>query len=444
MSRTSMILAVAGGVLGMGSVALAADADRAYAAELMADAASRTSLAQGGAPGYDGQFYISDAAGNFRLNIGGLVQLRYYANFRDGDTFVADADDDDDADYTGGFDLPRAIINVAGNVISPDIGFKISGDFGGAELSTLRGFGFDDDGDPVLTGSGSGDFNLLEAWVKYSFGGGQTYALAGQFRAPVLFEEILDPGMQMVIERSIVNEYFSPGYTQGLAIGHESDAFRIVASVNDGANSTVPYDQESADVGLTLRADFKISGDWEQFEDMTSFRGSNNAFRIGAGIHWETGGETGVFGSETADDELFLYTIDAGYEGNGWNVFAAFIGAHSESDDAFGDEDDRDDFGLVVQGGVFLADQFELYGRWETLFLDDDFFGDDADDTVNFLTIGGNYYITPESHAAVVSADLIWSFNETAGLIYDPETTGLLGSTDDNEILVRLQFQLMF
>ena len=70
-----------------------------------------------------------------------------------------------------------------------------------------------------------------------------------------------------------------------------------------------------------------------------------------------------------------------------------------------------------------------------------------TEDTFNFLTFGGNYYLMPESHGAKITADIIWGFDDmsTGG---SPASlgfgdTGLLGGSD-GEFAFRGQLQLMF
>ena len=85
------------------------DARKAYAAELAGDAAGRTSLlADEGSSGFvKGKFTLSDGGPN-TLMIGGFIQSRYQANFRD----TASSD----SDYTGGFQINRARLKFNGSV----------------------------------------------------------------------------------------------------------------------------------------------------------------------------------------------------------------------------------------------------------------------------------------------------------------------------------------
>jgi hypothetical protein len=453
MSRKTNVLLFAGAALGMGSTAVAGDLDldRAYAAELRADAAGRTSLLQaGGGSGHDGVFHIGDASGVNRLNVRGVMQFRYLADFRDSSATLGT-----DNETTIGFQMARARLIFDGNVINENLSFRVDGDFASPA-----------NGDNSATGGGAagadnfGVFTLHNAYATYAFEGeGSGWSISwGQMKAPVLYEEFgNEDWMGLAVERSIVNEFFTGGYTQGVAFGYKADQWAFTGVINDGANTAnSPYNFQAvgnpeADFGLTARLDWKIQGDWAQFADMTSFRGSNMGARLGGGFHYQHMGETNPSFAATGAplfEDLFLYTVDGAVEGDGWNIYAAFVGNHTEFQSGTGFSD-MDDFGVLVQGGVFLTNDFELFGRYDGLFLDDGGPGRSAmaDDNLNFLTVGGNYYFVPESHAAKFTGDVVFSFNDSlpngAGLL-PSNSTGVLGDISDGEVLLRFQMQLVF
>ncbi len=103
------------------------------------------------------------------------------------------------------------------------------------------------------------------------------------------------------------------------------------------------------------------------------------------------------------------------FGGNGWNVFLAGIGASAESNAA--GASDVTHFGVVLQGGIFVSDAVELFARYDGLFLDDEVTApalDPAD--FHFITVGGNYFVSPESHAFKFTGALVWAVTETAAL----------------------------
>lgn len=423
--QTKMLVIVAGAALGLSANAFAQnsnlDQSRAYNAELIADASTRASLLAGGPAGnatYAGTFGIGDSTGANRLNIGGTTWLRYNVSLRDSDS-VGDVDD-----TTIGFNNPTNRVRFWGNVWDKDLTFKIQGNFGGE---------FSD----------SGIFGLEDAYAMYTWDNG--FAVKwGQFRGPLTREYSVEDEFQLAADRSVVGRLFSPGYTQGVQFSWQSDAFRFVGGFTDGVN-TGNTDFNSfgeADIALNARFDWKVmGGSWERFNDFTSFRSAtDNGLLIGAGVWWQTSGETGGTGGNDVDS--FLYTVDASWEGPGYNVSVAGYGAHISPEMG----SDLDNFGLVVQGGIFVTEQIELYGRYSLIAFDDDAGADPA--TLHFAELGMNYYISKESHAAKFTAQIGYAFNDTTalfgtgGLLGGNTRNGFLGDSEDGEVTVTGQMQV--
>lgn len=431
MSQIKNFVTAAGAVLGLTAGAMAQnsslDLDRAYSAELNADAAARTSQLQGGNAGHDGFFYIGDGTGNYRLNMSGIIQFRYSVNIRDTQPTNANGGTDDDS--TIGFSMPRAQLRWHGNIINPNWKFYIEGEF-----------------------ANSGNLEVNYAYGQYDFenmeGG---FIRWGQFKLPILSEELIAPEFQLAAERSTTNEFFSQQYSQGLMFGYQDDSFAVHIALSDGVGSAnTPFNSAvEADFAITGRVDVKLEGDWDRFDDFTSWRGDDLAARVGGAFHWQSTGDTNP--SLANNTDFYLYTVDAQVEGNGWNLYAAFIGSTL---DRGGSTSDLDHYGAIVQGGVFLADQWELFGRWDALFLDDGPLAASADSDLNFLTFGVNYYFVPMSHAAKLTIDTVWSLNTTNPAFGSTGTTGalggdarltqILGDGDDGEFVLRGQVGIAF
>ncbi|MFZ4573447.1 MAG: hypothetical protein ACOYN0_03555 [Phycisphaerales bacterium] len=432
MSQSRVLVLLAGAALSIGAPALAQnaklDSDRAYAAELMNDSATRSSLLQGGggSAGHDaGGFSIGDGSGNNQLYLGGAMQFRYQHSFRDKDAVG------DQNDFTHGFSNENVRFWTYGHVWSKDLTYKIQ-----------------------FHHEAEGGWELEDAFGMYAFDNGLAVKW-GQFKAPVFREENIDSEKQLAIGRSNSNEIFSQGYSQAVALQYASDAFRVVGAFGDGASTAnTDFDSGSeADYALTARFDFKIAGsDWDRFLDFTSFRSQDNAGLVGGAIHWQDGGETGG----TVDASLLAYTVDFSWEGPGWNVYVAGMGLTQEDNTS---NTDSDDFGLLAQGGIFVSDQVELFARWDAIFWDSDrtdLNGDAIDDN-HFLAAGVNYYISPESHAVKFTGQVSWALNATpfadTGEVDangDPilasvfNNNSILGQSEDNEITLGFQMQVMF
>lgn len=417
---------------------------RDLAARLRAEAGLHTDLA-------------ALSAGPQPLTASMLLQTRYMADFRS--ERVLPGNDD----YTIGFTIPRAEIRLNANVFNEQLLAHISFDFGDAEGDRGRG------DEPALEG-GTGTAQLRQAYAQYNFEGERqgTYFKAGQWRTTLLTEESIAPEYQLAVERSVANEFFAPGNTQGIAIGRVTDRFAWEASLNDGIRylgNPDPLNTEytaaiEADWALSGRFDWKLAGDWTRFQDFTSWRGDDEALRVGGGLHVQRQGDTTPGGNQpdyllgtTEDVVVWLWTVDAQYESDGWSVFAAYTGNIIEME--FEDVSLRlIQHGWVLQGSYFILDPVELFARYDGLRIDTelvDGFGTEQE-IYHFFTVGLNYYPIPESHAVKVGFDLTAALSTpdtlnagAANSIFlpDPTVTGLLGATDE-EWLLRAQLQLVF
>jgi hypothetical protein len=388
---TRRVLAAAT-LLALAGTAMAGD-DRGYAAELLADASGRQAAPQ--------------APKAFSVNVHGFVTFRYNWNHRDDD----DLEDKD----TVGFQSAYTKIQIGGNIISEAWTYGIQFKFS------------ESDGSSVLDDAW-GNYAAEEGWnIKW-----------GQFKLPLLREELVSDTAQLAANRSVTNSVFSQSRSQGVQLSREMDQARVFFAFSDGlATRNTDYTSASeADWAFTGRVEWKWAGEWKQAKDFTSFQNSNFFGMIGGAAHYQSGGDTFA----TADTTVFQGTVDLSLEGNGWNAFAAGIYRHLDPNPG----DSLADWGFIAQGGVFLAPQWELFGRYDLVVPDDD---RTADDNFSTITIGVNHYFVPESHAAKFTANVLWFLDTQAdsGEIVRPSTlTGLLASDEDSQWALQLQMQLVF
>ena len=437
--QNSKMMLIAGAALSATTFSAIAETP-AYQNELRADAAARASLLQTGAnAGHNSNgFYIGSGDGNFNLYVGGYTQFTYTLNFRDN---ADDALGGESEDLTNGFDAKRTRLIFQGNILNPNLSFYIEGGFDGAGDSES---------------SNNGNFNLLEAWGNYNFDNGWGVKF-GQFRVPLTRENMVDARHQLAADRSVTDSVFAADRTQGVAVHYRGDNLGFVASINDGAaNRSTPFWTAAgagglateADIAITARLEYMFAGDWGRFEDFTSFRNSDDiAVLLGGSVHWQQGGETAAFagGAEVAmtDYDLFTYSIDLSVEGNGWNAFGAFTGVTVDASGA----SDVDNYGWLIQGGFFVADQLEIFGRWDSVYADNTF--DPADEDFNTLTVGANYYFVPESHAAKFTFDVQYFLDDPSesapvAATAPSSMTALVPDTEDGQFALRAQMQLVF
>jgi len=454
-SRLSLFAGAAIAAVPVGSVFAAdpqawsnSDEVRALVSEMIADAESRSSLLQSGATaGHDGKFFLASSDGNYRLNIGGQIQFRYIASFRDD----ADGNDDGDAGFApddfkdgfeGGFQTRRTRLHFSGNAVDPNLFYFVQGEF-------------DRDG---------GDFNLLDAYVGYDFDNGWSVRW-GQFKLPFLREELILSSKQLAVERSLTNEVFNQDRSQGIEASYKDDSFRFAFAFSDGfasqdtdftssaafSSGFQPAAGNEADWAFTARGAVLIAGDWDVFKDFTSAPGADYSMMLGFAGHIEGGEEYTTPATGFVDGAYFYasYTVDFSMEGDGWNAFIAFVGSHSEFDDVpdgLGglDDVDFDDFGVVAQFGMFIPDtDWEPFLRYDAIFADDERPGlDSNNDTFSTITFGANYY--HHGHASKFTADIVWFIDEANASTLPNTGVGFLTDDDSGEFAVRLQWQLLF
>lgn len=441
MMQSKSLVLLAGAALGLGGVnAVRADVTtsndevRAVVAEMLADAETRSSLLAGGDAGHDGRFFI--AGDGFRLNVGGSVQFRYILNFRDTDT---------GNDFESGFQNRRTKLNFSGN-INKDWFFRVEGNFSDVEAS-------------------NGGIVLEDAHVGYRFANGVTVAV-GQFKLPLLREELVADTKQLAAERSFTNLVFTQDWSQGVLMTYETESWRVLGAFSDGlASRNTDFNSRQnqlpagrvtgeAEYAFTGRFEYLPQGNWKQFEDFTSPKGSDFGWLLGAAVHWQQSDNVDFIANPTpppaflaqTDRDTLEYTADISLKGDSWNLYGAFIGRYTK-DKANASSNEFNDFGAVVQGGWRFAENTEVFARWDAVFFDSD--RNFTDDSSNFVTFGINQYYA--GHAAKATIDAIYSFQSTSDLLSgtgfgsDGLTgLGLLGEQDEGEVAVRFQFQLLF
>lgn len=396
------------------SSGLDSDSIRAIVAEMLNDAETRSSLLQGGSTaGHDGKFFLASPSGDFRLNVSGQVQVRYMLNFRDDENGTVD-------DFASGFSLPRVALRFDG-AIYDDIVYAIQG---------------------VFNSSGGG-FTLEDAYAGYVFDNG-LIILGGQYREPILWEDVLQEKYSLAVDQSVVNAVFSQGYSQGIWAHYSADSWRMWAGFDSGIRSAnTDFNADPAEWGVTTRWEWKFAGNWSQFDQFSSPRGAEFAAKLGGGVHFEQSPHA----PGTVETDLLAYTADIMVEGNGWNVFGMGVGLYTDTNGGGGS---FNDLGFLVQGGVFVTDDIEPFARYDVVIPDSD---RAADQAFNTITAGANYYL--HGQAAKFTLDVQYFLDDTAGnaLVSGIATgvpgsvgnqIGLLPTMDDGEFVIRLQFQLLF
>jgi hypothetical protein len=381
-----------------------ADAIRALVQDVLADADSRASLLQNGATGgWDNGFYLASPDGNFKLKLMGVLQVRFVYN---------NQDDGSGDPHRWGFENKRTALKFGGNVVDPTWQYFVQGLFGAA----------------------GGDFMLLDAFITKDLGAGWSVR-AGKFRLPFLREQIVNYTNLVPVERSLLSATFGLGRAQAVQLAWKGERIGAAVAYSDDIDGiggiTAPalaYDTEYA---FTARVEGLLQGGWNQFSDFTSFRGDEFGALLGAAVHWQSS----EYGTPDYETEILRWTVDASLEFGGADVYAAVIGNHTDENDPA--ISNVDQIAFLVQGGVFITDDWEVFARY--VWADED---TDADD-LSVLEIGAVHYFN--KHQLKWTTDVGFGFNEvtstfaSGGAGWRADAPG-----DDGQIVVRSQMQLMF
>jgi hypothetical protein len=380
----------------------------ATVSSVLSDADRRSQLlADGGGVGagwMDGGFRIRSADGNYELQPFAQFQFRHVLNLTDGG-------DDEESDFESGegFEVRRMKFGIQGTAVSPKLGyhFRWASDRNGGAL------------------------NLEQAFVTYAFADNMRVK-AGQWKDNWTHEESVSSGRQLAVDRSLLNEMIAGGetdYVQGVALMWDGGAIRGELAWHDGANSdNTNFQDQGSNFGISGRLEGLLQGDWKAYDDFSAMNNRRSLLAVGGGFDWTQAGDTNVF----------YHTVDVQWENTaGLGVYGAYVGRWVDLGGA--DDDSVCDFGILGQVGYLFNRDWEAFGRFSWVMMDDEFLAPDAEDNVLELTIGVNYFI--RGHNAKFTIDGTWLPN---GSPENQTGIGVVGQPDDNDqFILRTQFQLM-
>ena len=383
---------------------------RSLVQDVLADADMRASMLQSGmTAGYDKGFFLASTDGHFKLKLSGQMQIRYVYNWRD------DAADDSNRQ---GFEIRRAKLTFAGNILDPSWTYEFTG----------------------ACNRDGGAFGLENAFVNKDLGQGWDLQF-GQFKPPFLREESVSSKRQLAVERSLVNEEFNQDFAQGVQVGWEGDHFRLMAMYHDGfASRNIGWQVEDTEWGaLTGRVEWLSGGDWKAMDDFAGWKDSDLQILVGGAANYQksefgTGSNLPPPDFDNNEVGMFSATVDATLKGNSFGVFGACV--YRSLDPEVGDSIDQ--WGFVVQGSLFFTEDIEGFARYE--------FGDADSDSIedlSIITVGVNKYWA--KHSLKWQNDVGFGLDEVASF-WATSSTGWLtdNSGDEGQIVFRSQFQLLF
>jgi hypothetical protein len=404
--------------------------------------------------GYNNGFFMSSADGNFKLEVGALLQVRFVMNDAKGYQ-VAPGNPNNKQNTEYGFENARTQLNFSGNVVDPSWTYRVR--LAMSPYST--GTGVDQVTGNAVDVSTAGQAFVDFGYVQKTMDNGFSFRL-GQFRAPWMREMLVEDGMQLAVDRSVLSAYFGQGFSQGLGFGYAQENWKVDAYVGNGVFSGVAggpnaganqgWSTNATNWSFSGRFEYLIKGNWDQFADESSFRGEDFGVMVGvAGIAQRYDNQAALVG-QTSGAKTYGFTGDVTMDFGGANLSAAFVWARNEPSTG----DSVSPYGFNVQGGYFVTDDIEVFGRYDFVdYKTTSGVGGVANDTDEYsgVTLGANWYLA--GHNAKLTVD--WSMNlksfganqnlTSYGWRQDGTSqAGGAGSDENNQWALRAQMQLMF
>lgn len=438
--------------------------------DVLADAKTRGQFADGPLMGYKDGFFIQTADANYKLVVGGYAQVRYeyaYHNAYNNRTLSsrtigsgssAPKVTPHDPGNASGIDIRRARVSFSGNAISPDITYKLEGDF---------------------EGTSSGTFTVTDAFIGYRL---TDYAKlrAGSFKVPFAKAELTSDPTGTFAERAEVLSPFDPVRALGVSLYGDilPGTLGYEVNVNDGSRSNTLRQVDASGgtanldnrLGLYGRVQWAGSGKIAQFADESDLRpASDNGqfiWLLGAALGYESqnatnnsfpspqttavaqglsNGDGPGFTNYTLNGDIFRGTVDWSAKWQGLSLLAAAFfqqvnanpgntssSATTVSTGPFGSSDSSFfQHGYYGQVGYFLIPQkFEVVGRAGALFTEG------YPNVGEYYSLGSNYYFY--GHNLKLQSDVTYSPESP----YTDAAALQLQNTSD--LAFRVQLQLRF
>ena len=458
--------------------------------EVLADSKTRGQFADGLDTGYNNGFYVQTADKNFKLVIGGFIQFRYTYAFQTrsatGGTGTSPFKQTTQQQDANGFDIRRARISFSGNAFSPDITYKLEGDFyNGSNLtnaslkSTTTSSGASGSSSGVQTASASGNFIVTDAFIGYRFSD-MVKLRAGSFKVPFTKAELVSDTRLGLVERPQENTPFDAQRSIGLSVYGDliKDQLTYEVNINNGSNSNILRRVDSANgntsglanynydnrMGFYARVNYAGAGTVAEFMGSESdLRKDNRDFiwMVGVAGGYESQNATNAaFDQSTTtvqgigsndkngfpstyvlNGDIFRGTVDFSAKYQGWALNAAAYFQQINANPGPNGPTDLLPYGTAkasfFQSGYYaqigymvIPQKLEVLGRGGAIMTEGD------PNVGEYYTLGLNYYLYGNN--AKVSADVTYS-SEAAFT-----DAGDASIQNAHEVLFKLQLQLAF
>ncbi|HUO08127.1 MAG TPA: porin [Phycisphaerae bacterium] len=421
---------------------------RAIVDQAIADAKKRDAASS--LAGYNNGFYIQSADQNFKLNVNGVMQLRY--------TFAKDTLQDPSAyakkpasGDVNGFDIRRARLIFSGNAFSPDVTYCLSGDFcGDYAEKTDQGF-----------------FQLQDAYICYRFNDALKLRV-GSFVVPFSRAEYTYAGLQLVDFPAELPP-FDPVRAIGASVLGQPipDRLSYEVNMNNGQKSNILGRASEIAAGANdnrlafySRLQYAGAGHLSDFLDEPDLRKdtSSLAWQIGAAAGYESANTSanafpspqgsatvpglstiqspGFASTYTLNGDLYRATIDATAKYRGLSLLSAAYFQQVNENPGEGVKPSISPSSFF-QTGFYGQAGYMLNKHWEIVARAGDLLTEGADNQMQTYALGINYYLYGQN--LKVQSDVTYIPNEAA---YTNSCIDTAINTQD--LIFRMQVQLKF
>ncbi|MEZ0122840.1 MAG: hypothetical protein AB9Q23_11700 [Candidatus Reddybacter sp.] len=357
----------------------------------------------------ESRFIIQSHDTEFNLGIDGTLIGRYEMNHRKDDGLGS-------GDTDQGFEMTGTRINFQGKLYS-DYGYWVR-------------VNADEHGDPSIDAA-IGYYNFNE----------DTILVLGQFPSVLNREQFLPVDKVQTQESSPTNYTFDPFGYKGVMLAYHTPRVVYRGIINDGYRSinNGPFEEASAQWAIAGQVSGMLIGgksDWSRFDNFTSRPGDNFIWMVSGALHTQKGASHGADNAGNpvdSSDDMSLGMIESSMEGDGWNFY---VSGYSRRTDL--GLTTVNDYGLVFQGGLWVAKHFELYSRYDVTIPDSDRLVED--DKFRTFTTGINFYPLPHTDNIKIGAELLYMFDAEADSIVQPnEFSSVRASSSGDQFVFRTQ-----
>jgi hypothetical protein len=397
---------------------------------------------EGFTAGYNnGKFIIQSADGSFSWHPWIQVQFRGALDYRqDGKGAGVD-------DTQTGFEIRRLRWGFDGNLFSPDLTYLFNwSNYQGNTTSTVKA----GTATGTVTNVIGGLQVLQEAWVRYKLPNSDFYVRGGQIHDPLAHEAIIGSKFEITAERSLQNDIFSntDTYTEAATIAWDPKKdLRVEAGINHGIRSAntnfqdTPNNGNLYDFGVVGRAEYKVMGNWKDYDQLSAYGDKSDLLVIGAGTDY----------SEDGKDAQFTHALDVEYGSTtGLFLYGSYIGRYTRHNLGIPNGggvggslatpgvSGRDTYepSLELQASYLIDHHWEPFVRYEYLHLAGTAAG--SDNEVQEITGGFGYWF--HGHNAKLSTQLMYL---PKGIPINDTGNDVLSNNKHGELVFMEQFQFM-